>query len=332
VGERQKTFTVYFEDGGFDERPFADAVAARIRSEPHPITFDDRELVDALPEVVDAQGEPFGSTSIAAQWFVMREARRADVKVMLDGQGGDETLAGYTSTTWPYRLADLATRGSLGAVRHELGATGLSSRAAAVALTTPFLPRNLRWRLRARRRAQNRLLGPALRRTTPPLATPSGGPFPDRLRRQYHVILAQLGLPELLRYEDRNSMAHSLEARVPFLDHRLVELLYGVDAALLAKNGTTKVILRRALADLLPAEVRERRDKLGFVTPEVRFLRGRLGDLVEETLSLRAARSRGFVDVDEALGRLRTVRNGGVAGFELWRAASVELWARAYLD
>ena len=297
------------------------------------ITFDDRELVEVLPEVVDAQGEPFGSTSIAAQWFVMREARRAGVKVMLDGQGGDETLAGYARQHRSYRFGG---PGYAGRPRRRPARAAaqqrLPPRAAAVALTTPFLPGNLRWRSEgpptgaeppprtgtAREDdATCRAAGRAVSGSAP-AAVP---PHPRSAR-----------LPELLRYEDRNSMAHSLEARVPFLDHRLVELLYGVDAELLAGDGTTKVILRRALADLLPPEVRDRRDKLGFVTPEVRFLRGRLGDLVEETLSSRAARSRGFVDVDEALRRLRTVRNGGAAGFELWRAASVELWARAYLD
>ncbi len=83
--------------------------------------------------------------------------------------------------------------------------------------------------------------------------------MPDRLRSQYHLILSQLGLPELLRYEDRNSMAHSLEGRVPFLDHRLVELLYGLDARQLYERGTTKIVLRQALSDLLPPAVRARR-------------------------------------------------------------------------
>src|SRR5919202_752848 len=93
---------------------------------------------------------------------------------------------------------------------------------------------------------------------------------------------AHLGfrLPELLRYEDRNSMAHSLEARVPFLDYRLVELAFSLPGDELIRNGRSKDVVRRALADLLPPEVRERRDKLGFVTPERRWFReGALGRL-----------------------------------------------------
>ena len=251
---------------------------------------------------------------------------------MLDGQGGDEVLAGYPPATWSYRLADLAAGGHVTAFGREVRSAGLSPRAAAFAAATPFLPSSVRWRLRSRRRGQYRLVHPRLAGIDGPPGAPPGGPFPDRLRRQYHVILSQLGLPELLRYEDRNTMAHSLEGRVPFLDHRLVELLYGLPAELLVRDGTTKVVLRDALADLLPRDVSARRDKLGFVTPELRFMRGRLGDLVEETLSSQSARDRGFVAVDEALRRLEAVRGGAPAGFELWRATSVELWARAYLD
>ena len=88
-------------------------------------------------------------------------------------------------------------------------------------------------------------------------------------------------------------------------------------------------MLRRALADLLPPEVRDRRDKLGFVTPEPRFMRGALGAFARDLLDEPVTRSRGFVNVDEAI---RRIDRGAVAGFSLWRAVSVELWARAYLD
>ena len=116
VGDRQRTFTVFFDDGGFDERPFAEAVVGQILAEPRWISFGEEELVDVLPRVVADQGEPFGSTSIVAQWFVMREAAQAGLKVMLDGQGGDEVLAGYR-TTYGYRLADLLAGGRLRGLR-----------------------------------------------------------------------------------------------------------------------------------------------------------------------------------------------------------------------
>src|SRR5581483_3456113 len=329
VGDRQQTFTVWFPDPGHDEREYADAVARQIVSRPHLLTFDDRQAVSLLPMVVRAQGEPFASTSIVAQWFVMRAAAESGLKVMLAGQGGDEILAGYPTTTHTYRFADLARRGHLAELAREVRAARLSRAALAQALLTPALPERARWWLRARRDRSDRVVHRRLRAVGERPPSPDGAlGLPDRLRRQYHVVLAQRGLPELLRYEDRNTMAHSLEGRVPFLDHRLVELTYGLPAAELYASGSTKRVLRRALGDLLPPAVRDRRDKLGFVTPESGFLAGALGRHAEEVLDSRTTRERGFIDVDETLARLRA----GKSPRAVWRALSVELWARAFLD
>jgi asparagine synthase (glutamine-hydrolysing) len=128
-------------------------------------------------------------------------------------------------------------------------------------------------------------------------------------------------------------MAHSLEARVPFLDHRLVELAFSLDGGELIRRGETKSVLRRALSDLLPPVVRHRRDKLGFVTPEARFLRGRLGELATEVFASQRFRERGFVDVAAAQQRLTKHRSGELnAGMELWRVLNLELWAQRFLD
>src|SRR5204862_678717 len=147
------------------------------------------------------------------------------------------------------------------------------------------------------------LLHPSLR-AYPPTPESNGTLHGGRLRRQLHLILTQRGLPELLRYEDRNSMAHSLEARVPFLDHRLVELLFSLEGNQLIERGRTKAVLRHALADLLPPVVRDRVDKLGFVTPEQRWLRGKLGELAADVFASQAFRERGWVNAEAARARL----------------------------
>ena len=127
-------------------------------------------------------------------------------------------------------------------------------------------------------------------------------------------------------------MAHSLEARVPFLDYRLVELCFSLPGHELIGGGRTMAVLRRALADLLPAPVRERRDKLGFVTPEKRWLRGRLGELAADVFASRSFAERGLVDAQAARSRLARHRRGEAeAGMELWRALNLELWARTYI-
>jgi asparagine synthase (glutamine-hydrolysing) len=332
--EHQKTVTAYFDDAGFDERPFARAVVESTGAQAHWVTFGADDLVDDLPAIVEAQGEPFGSTSICAGWYVMREAKRAGLTVMLDGQGGDEILAGYRAS-FGYRLSDLLRAGRLADATQELRAFARvhGPHWAAVAVATPHVPERLRLTARGRLRGASSLLAAELRDVGAAEGTANGAVFPDRLRRQLQLLLTRRGLPELLRYEDRNSMAHSLEARVPLLDHRLVQLAFSLPGSELIRGGETKSVLRRALADLLPPEVAGRRDKLGFVTPEGRFLRGALGNLAAEVFASQRFRERGFVDAHAATRRLERHRRGDVrAGMELWRALNLELWARRFLD
>jgi asparagine synthase (glutamine-hydrolysing) len=331
--EHQKTVTAYFDDQGFDERRYARAVVERTGAEAHWVSFDAEQLVDDLPAIVQAQGEPFGSTSICAGWYVMREARRAGLTVMLDGQGGDEIFAGYRAS-FGYHLSDLLRAGRVTEATRELRAFASvhGPRWAAVALATPHTPEPVRLAARGRLRGAAGLVAPELRAAAH-RANGDGSLFPDRLRRQLQILLTRRGLPELLRYEDRNSMAHSLEARVPLLDHRLVELAFSLPGNELIRRGETKSVLRRALADLLPREVAQRRDKLGFVTPESRFMRGALGDLAADVFASQSFRERGFVDANAARARLARHRQGRLqAGMELWRALNVELWARRFLD
>ena len=328
LGGRQRTFTAYFEQPGYDERPFAEAVVAQTQADANWVTFTADELVGDLPGIVEAQGEPFGSTSICAGWYVMRAAKARGVKVMLDGQGGDELLAGYRAHLG-FRLADLLARGRLRELQAEVAGTQLGPVALATAVARPFAPERVVRMVRSQTRGS--LVHPELRGT--PTAGVDGSPFPDRLRRYQQLVLTRRGLPELLRYEDRNSMTHSLEARVPFLDHRLVELCFALPPHELIRGGETKSVLRRALGDLLPPAVRERRDKLGFVTPEADWLRGPLGVLAGDVFSSQSFRDRGFVDAPAARSRLERHRGGRVtAGMEVWRALNLELWARAYLD
>lgn len=333
VGLRQQTFTAYFPDTGFDERPFAAQVVARTGAEAHWVTFEAEELVADIPKIVAAQDEPFGSTSMAAQWYVMREARRAGVTVVLDGQGGDEVLAGYRAYVG-FHLADLLAEGSVRRLAAEARAFSRLNGVGPtlVGLGRAFAPERLTRAVRARSRGTSGLVDRSLRGPDIPEAV-NGSRFPSRLRRHQELLLSRRGLPELLRYEDRNSMAHSVEARVPFLDYRFVEMAFSLPSSELLRNGRTKDVLRRALGDLLPPPVRDRTDKLGFVTPEHRWLRGALGELAADVFASRPFAERGFVDAPAARRRLEQHRRGEIeAGMELWRALNLELWAREFLD
>jgi asparagine synthase (glutamine-hydrolysing) len=334
VGERQQVFTAFFDRPGLDERPYAADVVQQTRSKSHLISFSAQELLDELPAIVEAQDEPFRSSSIAAQWFVMRQARRSGVTVMLDGQGGDEVLAGYDGY-FGFLFGDLLLGGRLRSLAAELGAyrrlRGVGAARAVASIMRPFLPETLQWSARSRARGARGLLHPDLR--SRPVALPAvESPFPDRFRRRLHVVLSQR-LPELLRYEDRNSMAHSIEARLPYLDYRLVELMFSVDSRNLISEGRAKVVLRESLADLLPQSVRSRTDKVGFETPEAEWLSGSLSGFARDVLTSPACRERGWIDAAAAEAGLQA--QGGrswEAGSPMWRAISLELWAQSFLD
>jgi asparagine synthase (glutamine-hydrolysing) len=335
VGSIQNVFSAFFEDPGLDERPYARAVIDQTGATAHWVSFSSDELLESLPAIVEAQDEPFGSTSIVAQWHVMKAAAQSGVKVMLDGQGGDEVLAGYPAY-WGSRFADLLATGSLVRLWSETSAyrrvQNATVAATAVAIARPFVPEPARVLLRARRTGAGALVGPRLTRESRERSN-GGGPYPDHLRQLLHLILTRQGLPELLHYEDRNSMAHSVEARVPFLDYRLVEFLFSLPGSQLLHAGRTKHVLRDGLHDLLPEPVARRTDKLGFETPHARFFRERLGELAADVFASKPFADRGFVNPPAARARLEAHRNREVdAGFELWRALSLELWARAFLD
>jgi asparagine synthase (glutamine-hydrolysing) len=222
----------------------------------------------------------------------------------------------------------------VGELRREVAAfrgQGRSARAAVEATIRPLLPLDAVERVRARRGGGGLVhadLGAAVK--APPR---NASAFRDRLRRALELQLTATQLPELLRYEDRNSMAHSIEARVPFLDVRLVELAFSLDGGDLIDRGRTKAVLRDAVAPYVPAQILARTDKMGFVTPERSWLRGALGEQAADVFASQSFRQRGFVDADAALAKLNAHRSGErTAGFELWRALSVELWARQFLD
>ncbi|MCP9486653.1 MAG: asparagine synthase C-terminal domain-containing protein, partial [Gaiellaceae bacterium MAG52_C11] len=194
------------------------------------------------------------------------------------------------------------------------------------------LPPALVDRVRGRRSGAAALVHPDLRALGRPESNGRGA-MPTRLQRHLEELLLRRQLPELLRYEDRNSMAHSIEARVPMLDHRLVELLFSLNADSLIEGGRTKILLRRAFADILPPAIRDRDDKIGFAAPQAWWLRGPLGDLAASVFASDSFRGRGFVDADAAATRLERHRRGdAAAGFEVWRALVVELWAQSQFD
>jgi asparagine synthase (glutamine-hydrolysing) len=156
--------------------------------------------------------------------------------------------------------------------------------------------------------------------------------FHDVVHQSLYATLTQTVLPELLRYADRNSMAFSREVRLPFLDHRLVEFLFAIPVEQKISGSTTKVVLRNSISGIVPEEIRNRRDKVGFAPPEVSWLSGPLCSWVEEVFSSTEFRHREWCDpatVDRVWKRFR--KGEGGLHTSIWRWLSLEVWARTCL-
>jgi asparagine synthase (glutamine-hydrolysing) len=333
----QKTFSAYSDVARFDERNFIEAVVKSVGAEAHTVVPDPNEMVAELDRVTWHQDEPFGSTSIWAQWCVFRMARTAKVLVMLDGQGADEALGGYHGYFAPH-LAGLASRGSLvdffresSAARQLHGQTASAQlRLLANELCPPGVANFMRGLIgrtvNAPAHLNLQLLG------AEPLS-------PHRLRQRDHrypiralsyAQLTALNLPMLLHWEDRDSMAHGVEARIPFLDYRLVEFCLGLPEAFKLSAGWTKRVLRQAMRDRLPEMVRSRRDKLGFATAEEVWMRhqhkGTFSQLAYEAIE----ESRGLL-TPAAKIKVESILSGAEPfNFWVWRIISFGRWMRRF--
>jgi asparagine synthase (glutamine-hydrolysing) len=321
---RRHAFTARFRGFARDEWDYAHTVAGAAGVvEHHAIEPTPAQLLDDLDALVRDQEEPFGSLSIYAQWRVMKAAREAGVTVLLDGQGADELFGGYDG------IGGWATR-SLGprAMARAIAAGGAGRGELARAVGAELLPAPVR------RRHRRGLCSPyvvaavaaeAVRRATP-AGPAAGGSSPLRrelLRESFHT-----SLPELLRYADRDSMAHGREARLPFLDRRIAEFALSLPPQFLLRGGVRKAILRDAVHDTVPDVVLRRRDKVGFEPPQAAWL----GDQavmarIAEVVLDRGARcgalyDRAALEADVGAGRWRDAK-------AVWRVFNLELWLTA---
>jgi asparagine synthase (glutamine-hydrolysing) len=319
---RRHAFTARFAGFERDEWAFAAQVAdAAGVVEHHAVEPTADELLADLDALVLAHEEPVVSSSVYAQYRVMRAAREAGVTVLLDGQGADELFGGYEGVDgWALR-----SQGPAAAAR---GLAGPHRRDVLLALGAERLPRALARRHR-RGLASPYATEEAVRAAVAvePAAPPGGGrtPLERELRRQAFAT----SLPLLLRFADRNSMAHSREVRLPFLDRRLAELALSLPARVLWRRGVRKAVLREAVRGVVPAAVLDRRDKVGFETPQARWLRepalvARIADVLLDP----GARTGGLVERDAVERDVRAGAWRDPAG--VWRAVNLELWLRAF--
>ena len=269
-GPRFTAVTAASDEANIDERHFAATVVQHCDLAWHVVQPSAQEFSAHIEECLRAQGEPALSPSVYLQYCVMRAARDAGLKVMLDGQGADELLCGYERYVALWARETARSDGVLHALRGFLRFSGSSRQGlrGMVALAAYVLAPALRRQVIARRAALLRTeLRPAVDEVVNRLVHASSD-----LHNARTTDLAGLSLPALLRYEDRNSMAHSIEARVPYVDRSVVACALRFADTQLLKDGFTKYPLRMIAAQVLPSDIAWRRGKIGFEPPMQRWL------------------------------------------------------------
>jgi asparagine synthase (glutamine-hydrolysing) len=330
-------FSAEFDVPEADERYYTRLAikASEVRS--HTIQPREDDLLTDLHKLVWHQDEPFGSTSIYAQWSVFRLVQQAGVKVVLDGQGADEMLGGYSSTVPFFLLEQKARHQHLLALRESWQWARLQEKSFASQVPYPGLRRLL---------STFTPSAPATLPAEQPWIAPtfaarhaSGSAYVEALTPQpfgadahfgnvLHRFFFRTNLPALLRYEDRNSMAFSVEARVPFLDHRLVEYAFALPSQFKMRGGYTKRVLRDAMEGTLPEEIRMRARKMGFATPERLWQTGPLRALVESAIA--DPKLEPYLDRGAATAHFERIRAGQSFSFAPWRWLNLSLWMKEF--
>ena len=343
-----KTFSVAFAEREANELYYARLVSDRYRTQHHEIVVTPEQFWDALPQLIWHEDEPIAHPSSVALNFVSRLAGE-HVKVVLTGEGSDETLAGYNRyrvTMANMQLGGIWEKVMPGAVRSalsgaigEAGAPGVRGKLARTFLARPanldamyfdnfavFAPGRLA-----------SLLSPDVRAAVAGIDPYAA--YHDAIERSdAPTLLGKLlyadtktYLHELLMKQDQMSMAASIESRVPFLDHPLAEFAARMPERMKLRGMTTKYVLRQAMKDRLPEEILSRK-KMGFPVPVGAWFRGAWRHLLEEFVVSERALARGLFEP----AAVRRLVDGHAAGENhserLWALLTLEIWQRIFLD
>jgi asparagine synthase (glutamine-hydrolysing) len=308
----QNTFSATFENNeSFDESKYIKLVIENTSIEPFFVEPKPKDLIKDIEHLIYTQDEPFGSLSIYAQYCVMKLAH-GKVKVLLDGQGADELFGGYLAYQKNY-ISELIKRNywllalkeMVGSFRHHR-----------------YFYRYAIYQTLARNKRRNLL--------TNYIKTHR---YEGKFNTMIHNELFTTNLPSLLHFEDRNSMAFSIEARVPYLDTEFTNYIASLPYDQKIRNGITKIALRNAIKGVIPEEIRTRMDKIGFVTPEESWMKYELKDYIMDILYSTSFKNRKYWNSDKVIEDYQKFIDGKTSySPEIWRIICVELWSRKFFD
>jgi asparagine synthase (glutamine-hydrolysing) len=319
-----QTFSACFDEQAYDEREYISEILLATGDVGHWIFPEGGTFWKTIQQILYHQDEPLGSGGVFAQWCVMAEASKHRTPVILGGQGGDETLCGYQKYCYFY-LWHLLRDGNPRFLRESvLWARNHTRSFWALADANRYFPSVIRRSFSP----TERLCTAEFRKESSQLQ--SGLGVSASIAERQKADITRVSLPGMLHAEDRNSMAHSVESRLPFLDYKLVEFVVNCPPSVKMRDGWSKWILRHSQSGTLPEKIRLRKTKLGFNTPEEKWVRHGLQNghrYIWDTPRLRMAR---FLDGASLARESQKFLNnavGAVAPNWLLRSMELELWA-----
>lgn len=339
-GGRPAAFSVVYDEEGFTEGRFIQAMGEQLPLDLHIVRPTGDDLFQTMEQLVWHNDEPSSSYGTYSQWQVMQLAASHGVTVILNGQGGDELLAGYHRYV-PTYVRELLRTGHVWRAEQELRGSmarqDISIRQNLKQAIYPALPPALRaayQRTVSDQPLAGQFLHPdfvssvtAARRSTRPAA------FGSLVEHLCHD-LSVASVPALVHHEDRCSMAFSREIRLPFLDHRLVELMVRMPARMKIRRGVSKYALRQAMVpEGVPPEILARYDKKGYPTPMGKWFATTAREQTRDVLRSASFKARGVIDAVKAQHAFeRHVRGERDHTQAIWQWVTLELWFRRFLD
>ncbi|MEI6852918.1 MAG: asparagine synthase (glutamine-hydrolyzing) [Bacteroidota bacterium] len=325
------TFSAVYNKGQTgDETEFIQEYASQLKNMSY-ITPDASSLEHDMHNFVKAHGEPIPGTSPYAQFKVM-ELAKGKVVVTLDGQGADEEFAGY-HYFFGFYFKDLLKHGRIGKLFKEIFHYIQKHKSLFGVKTFIYfmLPERMRTSTRVNEKGY---LKPEFIEKYKNNNSIAGNLYGSGSLKDALLDHFEYKLEHLLKWEDRNSMYFSLEARVPFLDYRIVEKVMATSGDLMIKNGMTKYLLRESMKGILPEKIRTRRDKMGFETPEDEWFRSPAWQkIVLNILNSESFLKRNLVDPQKAIKQYQKHLQGKInVSREIWKWVHLELWFREFID
>lgn len=308
-------FSAVYKEKDVDESKYINTVVKYFDVNDHLIKPDAHHLWHDIKRLVYHQDEPFESLSSYAQWCVMKTASKY-VKVVLDGQGGDETLAGYMPYLRNYLLGLFKQRKILTLLKEIiLNWTNLIE----------FLKSMYNVLF-----SHTDITGFFRKKTSLKKGYYLNNFSGLHQRMQYDLTHT---IQKVLKYEDRNSMAFGIEARLPFLDYRLVEYVFSINENYKIRNGWTKYILRQSLKNILPEKIRLRKSKMGFPVPDLKWLQKNKKNIQKLFHSSRFM-NRPYFNAEKIINifnNLSSISNPYLPGY-FWRIINTELWLQIFFN